>query len=252
MEHAAAIPFDRHLPLDGTFNVRDLGGYPTGDGRQTRWRTVWRADSLHRLPDLAQMALLAHGIRTVIDLRRPEEADEAPNVFRASPRVAYQHCSLLGEAALREMGPRTLEQVYRMILDERQEQVAGVVATLAAPGALPAVIHCTAGKDRTGLIAALLLGLAGVPAAAIAEDYALTERYLQGAFFEEARRRAAERGHDWSRYQHLLICPPDLMLATLDYLESRHGGIAGYLRAIGLPETTLETLREALVEPAAP
>src|SRR5436309_6252589 len=175
MQHSTTTASTRHLNLEGTYNLRDTGGYRTLDGRAIRWRTFLRSDSLHRLPPVAQTILMGYGVRTVLDLRRSDELHMAPNVFVGSSDVAYHNVSLLTDTPpVRQQAPRPLVDTYRLILDQRQEQLRQALATLAAPGGLPAVVHCTAGKDRTGLIVALVLGLAGVPTTTIVEDYALS------------------------------------------------------------------------------
>lgn len=246
--HAEANPLaHRHLPLAGTYNVRDIGGYRTNDGRETRWRRFFRADSLHRLTVEAQNTLLGHGLLTVIDLRRSDELEAAPNVFAGSNRITYRHLSLLMDIRPTPGTPRPLVETYRTILDERQEQVGEVIRFLAAPDSFPAVIHCTAGKDRTGLIVALILGLAGVPEATIIEDYALTAHYLNGAFLDEIRQRALSRGYSWSQYEPLVQCPPEFMHTTLQHVSKRYGGIEPYVRSIGLQADEIEALRHAIV-----
>jgi protein-tyrosine phosphatase len=238
----------RHLNLEGTYNLRDTGGYRTLDGRTTRWRTFFRSDSLHRIPLAAQMTLLNYGVRTVIDLRRSDELHVAPNVFAGSPEVVYHQVSLLVDAPLtRGARPRPLVDTYRIILDERQEQLRQALATLAAPDGLPAVVHCTAGKDRTGLVVALVLGLLGVPVPTIVEDYVLTAQYLVGTYLEEVRQRAAKNGIPWEWYQHQIACYPGFMHSTLQYLEERYGGIAAYVRTTGLRDEQCERLRQALL-----
>jgi protein-tyrosine phosphatase len=244
---SSALP--RHLGLAGTYNLRDTGGYRTLDGRTTRWRTFLRSDSLHRVPPMAQTTLLNYGVRTVIDLRRSDELHVAPNVFASSSEIVYHHLSLLADTLPeRKVTPRSLPDVYRMILEQRQEQLRQALATLAAPGGFPAIVHCTAGKDRTGLIVALLLGLVGVPAVTIVEDYALSSQYLVGTYLEEARQRAANNGIAWEWFQHQVICPPEFMQTTLQYLDERHGGIVAYVQSIGLSQEQCERLRHALVE----
>ena len=247
MHAEANLGAHRHLPLDGTYNVRDLGGYRTNDGRETRWRRFFRADSLHRLTVAAQNTLLDHGLRSVIDLRRSDEVAAAPNVFTGSDRVTYHHLSLLADIRPTPGTPKPLVETYRLILDERQEQVGAALRFLATPDRVPAVIHCTAGKDRTGLIVALVLGLAGVPEGTILEDYALTAQYLRGPFLDEIRQRALSRGYSWSQYEPLVQCPPAFMHTTLHYVRKRYGGIEPYVRSIGLQADEIEALRHALV-----
>ena len=248
MQDAASSEPPRHLDLEGTYNLRDTGGYRTRDGRTTRWRTFLRSDSLHRLPHLAQTTLLNCGVRTVVDLRRSDELHTAPNVFANSTEVVYHHVSLLADTPPeRHVAPRPLVDVYRLILDHRQAQLRQALVTLAAPGGLPAVVHCTAGKDRTGLIVALVLGLAGVPAATIVEDYALSAQYLVGTYLEEARQRAVQNDIPWEWFEPQVICPPAFMQATLQYLDECYGGIPAYVRGLGLSQEQCERLRHTLV-----
>jgi len=248
MPGATSSALTRHLGLEGTYNLRDLGGYHTLDGRTTRWRTFFRSDSLHRLPPAAQTTLLDYGVRTVIDLRRSDELHVAPNVFAGAPEVTYHQISLLVDAPPpRGVRPRPLVETYRMILDERQDQLRQALMTLAAPGGLPALVHCTAGKDRTGLVVALVLGLLGVPTPTIVEDYVLTAQYLVGTYLEEVRQRAARNGIPWEWYQHQVDCHPEFMHTTLQYLEERYGNIATYARTIGLSDEQCARFREALL-----
>jgi protein-tyrosine phosphatase len=242
----------RHLPLGGTYNVRDVGGYTTHDGRTIRWRTLFRADSLHRLAEDGQAHLIEAGLQTIVDLRRDDELALAPNVLATSDRVRYVWISLApnptnGEGR-RELAPDSLARTYRAIVDGRWTELREVLTALARPGAFPALVHCTAGKDRTGIVVALLLALAGVDHATIAEDYALSAAYLTDEFFADARVRAEAAGHDWEQYRNLLGCPADLMLATLADLDARFGGVEAYLRQIGLADDQIDALRSALVD----
>src|SRR5262245_5985726 len=128
---SSALP--RHLGLAGTYNLRDIGGYRTLDGRTTRWRMFLRSDSLHRVPPTAWTTLLNHGVRTVIDLRRSDELHVAPNVFVNSSDVVYHHVSLLADSLPdRKAALRSLPDIYRMILEQRQEQLRQILTTLAA------------------------------------------------------------------------------------------------------------------------
>ena len=155
----------RHLDVEGAYNVRELGGYRTADGRTTRWRTFLRADSLHQLPPASQAALIEYSVRAVIDLRDSAEVQEQPDVFSGSSEVAYYHRSLRGDQPVIDADEMVeIEEasewfglVYSLWLDRRKPQLARILATLAEPGVRPAVFHCAGGKDRTGLVAALLL-----------------------------------------------------------------------------------------------
>lgn len=248
MPHPARPAPQRHLPLEGTYNLRDTGGYPTHDGRSTRWHTLWRADSLHRLPAASQATLLACGVRTVIDLRRSDELQVAPNVFATSSQVTYHHLSLLADVRPTPGTPQALVDTYRHILDDRHESLYNLLTILAASESLPAVVHCTAGKDRTGVFVALVLGLLGVPEATIIADYALTSQYLDDRFLAETRQRALARGYTWEQYAPLVRCPPEFMHATLQHLTERYGGIEAYVRRLGLSQEQIAALRTALVD----
>lgn len=238
----------RHLALDGAYNIRDLGGYPTTSGCSIRWRTFLRADSLHKLTPPAQQALIDYGVRTVIDLRFDDECSAAPNVFAASDQVTYRNISLLADAAPTAGRPMLpdLESIYKHILDARQLALKTVFAVMAAD-ACPVLIHCTAGKDRTGVVAALLLGLAGVDHATIAADYALTTHYA-APLLAELRAEAAAAGRDLSTIDPYLIAPPAAMLNTLIYLAEKYGGVPAYLRHIGLTDAQIVALRQQLLD----
>ena len=137
--------------------------------------------------------------------------------------------------------------VYSLWLDRRKPQLARILATLAEPGVRPAVFHCAGGKDRTGLVAALLLGIAGVPEETIAEDYALTARYLVDRYVaESAPREASGEEYTWQDYE-AEFCPQGAMLKTLRHLNERYGGVESYVRSIGLTHDQVSSLRNALL-----
>ena len=250
----------RHLDLEGAHNVRDLGGYETVDGRRTSWKTFLRSDGMHLLTAGDQEKLIEYGVRTVIDLRRTEEVRAAPNVFADSGRVAYVRHNLTGDDWRSNASDSIpdLDQAHRMAfnyvrnLDTRQASFREALATLASPEALPAMFHCTAGKDRTGMIAALILANAGVADDAIVEDYALSGRYRFQSYLDARDERSSEldqfpRVETWQEYQGL-DSPPRTMELTLKHLNDRYGGVPGYMRAIGLTDDQVESLRAAAVE----
>jgi protein-tyrosine phosphatase len=237
----------RHLQLAGAYNVRDTGGYLTVDGRTIHWHTLLRGDSLHRLTPEAQAHLIGMGLRTVVDLRRSSECAESPNVFADSGRVRYLHLPLFDDAPGAVDPQRTLDWIYRAILDDAQPRVRAIFGALAKPDAFPALVHCTAGKDRTGVIIALLLGVAGVPDEIIVRDYALSEQYLTDDFHADLRTRVEARGSNWAAMQQLLGAPTDVMEDTLSYLSGTYGDIATYLGGIGVTDSEIAAVRAALV-----
>src|SRR5829696_4320266 len=184
---------ERHLPWDACFNIRDLGGYPAAGGRRTRWRTVLRGDNLCWLKPSGRDALLDFGVRTIVDLRHPGEVAAAPHPLgpgtsrRGDP--VYLNLPLSErprDARLRERieSARSNEEVYRIVLEAGRIQIGRVMRAIAEADDGPVLVHCNAGKDRAGLVAALLLALAGVPAPAIASDYALSEPLLKPYYAE--------------------------------------------------------------------
>lgn len=241
----------RHLPLEGSFNIRDLGGYHTADGQTTLWGKVFRADSLHRLTADSQAVLLEQGIRTVVDLRHASELEAAPNPFADRPEVRYLHVSLFeplyrgGSLGGGNRAGLELTELYRLALEHAQEPIARVL-TVIAESDTPVLFHCTAGKDRTGLIAALTLAAAGVEAGTIVTDYALTGEYAR-PLMAHLEAEAQAKGHDLGQYRKLLLSEPEFMQKTLEHLEAAHGSPRAYLEAIGLSEETLAGLRRRLL-----
>lgn len=240
-------PFERRLAIAGTFNIRDLGGYGLAGG-STGWRRVLRGDGLHRLDADGVAELKGAGVSTVIDLRRAEELEQHPNPLTGEPDVTYVNISLFDELAPAAMAAEdVLYDLYIQALTSRGDRIVDVLTTIAdAPDGI-VLFHCTAGKDRTGLIAALLLALAGVEDSQIVEDYALTKTYLEPAIASFVA-DAAARGVDVESFRPLLACEPETMARTLAFLAGRHGSVAAYLSAIGLQETSAERLRARLSE----
>ena len=238
--------FTRHLPLAGTFNVRDLGGYAAG-GRETRWRRVLRADGLHRLDDTAMELLVGEGVRTIIDLRHAGELVMQPNPLNGHPNIAYHNISLFDQLApAHAQGEDILLDLYKQALAQRQSAIRDVLTIIAdAPDGI-VLFHCTAGKDRTGIVTALLLAIAGVEAGVIVEDYAMTGAMI-APMVEELVAGALARGLDVEAFRPLLAAEPATMLATLEHLEQTYGSARDYLALIGLENSAIERLRDRLL-----
>ena len=253
--HIPDIDPRRAIPVEGAYNVRDLGGYETSDGRQTRWRTLFRAADIHALSPSAQSTLVEAGVRTVVDIRGSQELVEAPSVFKDLSSVKYCPHNMTGDALIDRWGTVPvpadssirLSTMYSTVLDQRGDMVKEILETVSQPGALPAVFHCTAGKDRTGVLAALLLGIAGVPRERIVEDYALSARFLYGSTVVPPDGSGASKFPPYEEYQ-AMWCPPAAMGLTLDHLDTKYGGADGYLRHIAVDDATLSRIRDALVE----
>ncbi len=238
----------RHIELEGA--------YETQDGRQTRWRPYLRSAGLDGLTPESQQALVGSGIRTVIDLRMPEELERGPDVFSEFARVVYHRRDLAGEESIRMVGAqsptvlgpyigRWTRKMILHIFDHRRLRICGTLATLVEPGGLPAIVHCSEGKGRTGLIIAMMLGLAGVPAETIAEEYAQTAEVRWRSRSRKPRSPRADVGDiTWEEY--LNVCsPPSATYKTLELLDRRYGGIEEYVRDGGLTEDQVCTIRGA-------
>jgi protein tyrosine/serine phosphatase len=230
----------RRLRWDACVNVRDVGGYTTNDGRQLRWGALLRADNLCRLTPEGHTALLAYGVRTVIDLRFLDEAQEFPYTLQSA--TIYRNLPLIDATAVEFVdAAENLQELYRRILESSQAHIAAAIQAIAdaEPGGV--LVHCHAGKDRTGIVVAMLLTLVGVSYDTIVEDYALSEVYLGS----ELPRILAENSHDatlHARLTWLLRTPPAAMAATLDYLDTAYGGPRAYLTAAGVTEAQIERI----------
>lgn len=238
--------FERHLAVAGTFNIRDLGGYPHASG-ETSWRRLLRADGLHRLDEAGMAALTDAGVTTVIDLRRDHELESHPNPFSANPAVAYHNVSLFDQLDPKAMVADVLGDLYLQALTTRQAAIAQILTLIADAPEGVVMFHCTAGKDRTGLVAMLMLSLAGVEQAIILEDYARTGEMI-APMIDEILADATARGVDIEAFRPLLACNPDTMAATLAHLAEHHGTVEAYLAAIGLSPETVAKLKHRLVE----
>ncbi|MFT4864019.1 MAG: protein-tyrosine phosphatase [Ilumatobacter sp.] len=251
VEHA-----DRVVPLESVFNFRDLGGYVLGNGQTTEWGRLFRADGLSRLNDSDINVVDALGIRTVVDLRTSKELVERGSFPVAKYPVAFHHLSII-DATWTEVGvpdfPATeqggidfLIWAYRDMLAQGADRFAQAIATLAVPGSGPAVFHCAAGKDRTGILAALILGGLGVDHEVIVEDYGLTRAGMDRMrtwLAEHAPESAAEMT---SRPQMMFGAHPDAMRQILRDLVADHGTVRNYLSSIGIGNAVLTDLEARL------
>lgn len=236
-------PAERTPHFPALLNARDLGGYPTVEGDKTQWRSLLRSDDLAQLTAEGLEALMNYGVETVVDLRWSEEITRYPSpVARDGSRIAYTHVSLLGNTAAQwqELSTNTDKAGWNcVVLDKARAELKAVLTVIAAapPGTL--LFHCVAGKDRTGIIAALLLALAEVVPDAIADDYAASTNRLCDAYLK--------------RYAHVdpnqvlenVRCPQETVHNMLSYLADL-GGIRAYLENIGLTQGEVASLRARL------
>lgn len=245
----------RLIRFEGASNFRDLGGYRSRLGGEVRWGMVYRAGRLDRLTpsDLDEFAAL--GVRTVFDLRREDERELAPDplpnvhlclMSKVQAKSPLPHAELLVE---HDHGVQFLRELYSGLLAHAASEIGTLFATLAEPDAMPAVFHCAVGKDRTGLVAALLLTWLGVDREAVLDDFELTDQHVHPAQRDELVRRMADRGIGPEAAAGILGAPRECMEDALDELETQYGGIERYLREqCGVDPSALRTLRRILLD----
>jgi protein-tyrosine phosphatase len=255
MENERGEP--RVVPLEGGINFRDLGGYETEDGRRVRWGQVYRSARLSELTDGDVARIAALGIHTVVDFRQSEDAGEYPD--RLPEGVDYQHMPVFEDAPMSHR--RALLNRHRLLdafagvyvnhVVERGAPAFGdLIRLLADESHLPLVFHCTVGKDRTGVAAALVLRALGVPRETVVNDYLLTNHLAQ-VFIDEVDAQVRERNTRLIAAEQLyplMAASPRLIGAALDHIDTRYGGVEPYLRQrAGLSDDTLDRLREVLL-----
>ncbi|NUT36805.1 MAG: tyrosine-protein phosphatase [Hamadaea sp.] len=236
------------IPFKAVFNFRDVGGLAAADGARVRERALFRSDTLSRLSDDDRAAFAELGVRTVIDLRRPEEVSSAGRAPAwAAPVYRHWHLehpywdhSLYAGDVARYLADRYVELAGHGAAD-----IAGVVALVADEASGPTAVHCVAGKDRTGTVVAFVLDLLGVDEEEIAGEYALTER-SEDAYSAWAKVNVPGFA-EAPPVPYYVSTPPEAMLLTLREVRAAYGSVEALLTAAGLPAGTVERLRAKLL-----
>ena len=248
---ASTATIERRLQFQGCFNFRDLGGLETGDGRVVRERRFFRSDALHRLTpeDVAAMSELQ--IATLLDLRSSAEIEAEATGLLRDGGVHHLHSPLMDDITTdaRDYRDLPMEQLYAQMLGSGGAGLARVFAALAEATTYPAIVHCAAGKDRTGITVALVLRTLGVPDEAIIVDYALTDDCMTEMVAAMRASRGGERSEDVPA--HYLRAMPETMQAFLSILDERYGSTENYLRGIGVTTEQLVGVRDQLLASAA-
>lgn len=237
------------LPLDGAFNVRELGGYPTANGDQTKYHRFLRADGLSRITQSDKRFLYDYGVRAVLDLRDQSESYDDPDV-RIANDVVYANIPLLGFNAAEvddleekfEADGFSMQDVYKLIV-ENYDGVRACFRFLADAPDGCILFHCAVGKDRTGVLAMLLLGLAGVDKWDILSNYVQTwPNLMRDEVFRD----------DWydakrSTFREGMTSNPELIEYAYDLIDNDHGGTDGFLLECGVSDDEVAIVRARLM-----
>lgn len=258
----------RLLPLEGGRNFRDVGGYPTKDGRRVKWGHVFRSGMMAELTDADYGYLSALGIQVICDLRANEERADEPTVWRAGDAeyVSWDYSTLTGSEELMAMFQdpdlsaekvrQTMTDMYPGILEEQKDRYRDMLHRLA-DGEVPLAFNCSAGKDRAGTGAALILSALGVPRQYVVHDYALSETFVD---YEAAYTSVAPEDLEDSPYGFLAQLPaemrapllrsdPNYIRETFDYLDKRYGGVEAFIRTeLEINDMELAAIRARLLE----
>lgn len=236
------------IELGGLYNVRDLGGYPGSEGRRVRRGMLFRSSSLHRLVD--EDAWRAFGARCVVDLRYDRERE----AFPLPDFIANTHAPLLPDHWKSDQeakkGPPEdfLSGVYHEILAQGAASLRDILHALARAESYPAVFFCMAGKDRTGVLAAIVLSLLGVSDDDIVADFELSGDEVI-ALVDYLRSREDFENHPMmNQPEALLRAPRGAMERFLAEVDVRHGGLPGYVGTLDVDDETVEALQSLLLE----
>jgi len=248
------------LPLEGGFNLRDMGGYATADGRSVRRGMLYRSGVMSMLTEADERYLAGLGIATVCDLRRPGERRRDPTRWCEPAGVFYwsrdhdASSGVLGELLRGEVrdaaGMRAkMLALYRDILVDHAPSYQFLFDRLAA-GRVPLLFNCSAGKDRTGIAAALILSALGVSRETIVEDYLLTNVHADFTRLIGGWREAADpyASVDPDILRPLFAADADYLTVAFDSLDRDHGGIDSYLAAIGVDAPVRARLQALLLD----
>jgi protein-tyrosine phosphatase len=242
----------RHIPLEGCFNFRDIGGYTSTDGREVRWRRLFRAGGPHALTAADVEALRPLGVITIIDLRTRDEAEErgayTPHVdARAVHTLPMTDVLPPPDEMVGWVDPAYVADRYFEMLRDGSNAIATTLTLLADAGTYPAMMHCSAGKDRTGILVAIVLGLLGVSDEQIVADYALSGPAMHAmlAYYERTIPEGRERMAQYA--PAILAAEPDAMVRLIARIRSEFGSFDGYAAALGV-EDAVPPIRAALLQ----
>jgi protein-tyrosine phosphatase len=239
------------LQVEGLVNLRDLGGLPIDGGGETRFGRLLRSDSPHQLDESGARVLADAGVSTVVDLRTASEQADRPNLLVSVGEMQCVSAPIFTDETEFPRELTTATDVYCWWLRDLGTGIKTAITAISDAPAAPILVHCHAGKDRTGVVVALVLVLAGVGTDAIADDYALSGVQLADMLARD-RVSAVERGMDAVRAERLFTVRREAMVETIERVEADHGGAAKYLAGLGIDAQRIDLLRRLLVAPEWP
>lgn len=242
----------RHIPLEAAHNVRDLGGYPSRFGGRVRWGRVYRADRLDALTESDIETITGLGLVAVYDLRTMAERTRFPD---AIPSIHVPVFADVGSAtddlaaiADHDDGVRFMTEVCANLIRQASREIGAILFTLADADRTPMLFHCMAGKDRTGVVAALILEVLGVDRETVLDDFQLTERFVRPEALAPVIDELRSRGLAPEAATGVLGAPRSMMAAVLDVLDDEFGGVEHYLTERGgVDRSAIEAIRRALL-----
>jgi protein-tyrosine phosphatase len=241
----------RHYPLPGTYNFREVGGYHAGSST-TKWGKLYRSDALNRLTDEARDDLRQRDIRTVIDLRDDEERRHNPSLLEGLPVRVVESPIFSGSASSFLASDITLARLYETVVTENADAIVRAIRVIASSDEGAVLVHCTAGKDRTGLVVAFALLAVGVDRQEVVADYAMTQQNLPDSLMAPiiARLKAMHVPDSTTIDELVWGSPAHVLEETIDLVVGRHGSVRAFLIDNGLTEGELDDLARVLLERA--
>lgn len=268
----------RLLEIEGVINFRDLGGYQTSDGKSVAWQKVYRSAQLDRMPAAGVQSLASLGIKTVVDLRFSQESDKYPTMREAVPQAEMlswhqefqkdgpdraSSMQMSWKDSLESLDPGLVREAMRVNYPQKLYSHRAIYRKMLlrlAAGQTPLVFHCAAGKDRTGVAAALILSLLGVPQTKIVEDYLLTQHEVANLLDSWLTAGAADNADYEDFQQRMLQLPRDVIQPVfdadpayietlLDYVAQTYGSFESYaLQILELDPSDIQRLQTSLLE----
>ncbi|MFW6054379.1 MAG: tyrosine-protein phosphatase [Thermodesulfobacteriota bacterium] len=251
---------ERLVPLEGTFNFRDLGGYKTEDGFRVKWGRIFRSDNLANLTPRDHRTLEKMNLKLICDFRSSSEVRHTPDCLPEHWKIEYLHLPMLlgtldaveameriKKKDLDWLSPTYMRDGYLKNIELSADKWAAVIQRLLK-NQRPLVFHCSAGKDRTGICAGLILLALGVPKETVLFDHGLSNHYLE-AFLPKVYRYFETLGLETDRLDPYLRAPREAMLCALEHISVSYGSVLTYLKQkAGISQEQIEILKSSLLE----